>query len=80
MVSRILKWGNSLAIRIPKVFADEMNVAENTSIQMVLKEGALQITPITETGWDLVDLLAGVKAENLHDEWETDKPVGKEQW
>jgi antitoxin MazE len=80
MISRILKWGNSLAVRIPKVFADEMKMAENTSIQMVLKEGALQITPIAETGWDLVDLLSGVKDENLHDEWETDKPVGKEQW
>lgn len=80
MISRILKWGNSLAVRIPKVFADEMNVAENTSIQMVLKEGALQITPVVETGMDLDDLLAGVKDENLHDEWETDKPAGREAW
>ncbi len=80
MISRILKWGNSLAVRIPKVFADEMNVAENTSIQLVLKEGALQIIPVVETGWDLDDLLAGVMDENLHGEWETDQPVGKEQW
>jgi len=80
MISRILKWGNSLAVRIPKVFADEMNVAESTSIQMVLKEGALQITPVMEAGWDLVDLLAGVMDENLHDEWETDKPAGREAW
>ena len=80
MISRILKWGNSLAVRIPKVFADEINVAENTSIQMVLKEGALQITPVVETGWDLDDLLASVMDENLHGEWETGQAVGKEQW
>lgn len=80
MISRILKWGNSLAVRIPKAFANEMKMVENTSIQMVLKERALQITPVVETGWDLDDLLAGVRKENVHDEWEMDKPVGKEQW
>lgn len=49
------------------------------SIQKALKEGTLHIAPVEETDWDLDDLLAGVKDENLHDEWETDKPVGKEQ-
>jgi antitoxin component of MazEF toxin-antitoxin module len=48
--------------------------------QKVLKEGALHITPVEETGWDLNDLLAGVKDENLHDEWETGTPVGKEPY
>ena len=80
MISRILKWGNSLAVRIPKIFADEMKMAESTSIQMVLKEGALQITPVEEAGWDLDVLLAGVKKENLHSEWEVDESVGEEHW
>jgi len=48
MISRIQKWGNSLAVRIPKAFADEMNVTENASIDMMMREGALIITPMEE--------------------------------
>jgi len=80
MISKVLKWGNSLAVRIPKAFADEMNMSLNTSIHLVLKENTLQITPVRDTGWDLGKLLAAVRDENLHDEWETGRPVGKEEW
>lgn len=78
MNSRILKWGNSLAVRIPKILADEMNMAENTSIQLTMKDGALQIAPLADPPWDLDDLLAGVTKDNLHEGWETGGPAGKE--
>lgn len=78
MISRIQKWGNSLAVRIPKAFADEMNLAENASIRMMLKDGALIITPNDEPKWSLEELLAGVSDENIHGEWETGGPTGKE--
>lgn len=71
--------GNSLAVRIPKVFADEMKVGENTSIQLTMKEGALRIAPLADPPWDLDDLLAGVTKDDLHDEWETGGAVGKER-
>jgi antitoxin MazE len=80
MISRILKWGNSLAVRIPKAFADELNVAENASIQMMLEEDAIRIAPVREKEWTLGALLAGVRDDNIHEEWETDRPVGKEEW
>ena len=80
MVSRAQKWGNSLAVRIPKAFADEMNLAENSSIRMMLKDGALIITPGDERTWSLEELLAGVTEENIHGEWETGEPAGKEPW
>jgi antitoxin MazE len=80
MISRVQKWGNSLAVRIPKVFADEMNLAEGASVQMMLKEGVLIITPNDEPKWDLEELMAGVTDENIHDEWETGGPAEKESW
>jgi antitoxin MazE len=80
MISRILKWGNSLAVRIPKAFADELNVAENASIQMMLEEDAIRIAPVREKEWTFGALLAGVRDDNIHEEWETDRPVGKEEW
>jgi len=80
MISRIRKWGNSLAVRLPKVFADEMNLVENASILMMLKDGKLIIAPEREPKLKLEDLLAGVTPENTHSEWETGRPVGKEPW
>ena len=80
MISRIQKWGNSLAVRIPKVFADEINLVENASIRMMLKDGALVITPGDEPKWNLEELLAGVTEENIHADWETGGPTGKETW
>lgn len=80
MISRILKWGNSLAVRIPKAFADEMNVAEGASILMAVEENALVITPVREKERILADLLAGVRDDNIHEEWENDLPAGEEEW
>ena len=78
MVSKIQKWGNSLAVRVPKVFADEMKLAEGSSIQVMLQEGALIITPEKEEPWDLEALLSLVTDDNLHGEWETCPVAGKE--
>jgi antitoxin MazE len=80
MLSKVQKWGNSLAVRIPKPFADEMHLAEGSSIQMMNKEGELVITLQKEPEWTFEALLSGVTVENLHDEWEIGPAVGKEAW
>ncbi len=77
MQSRVLKWGNSLAVRIPKPLADEMKVAENTSIELTMKEGALEIKPAA-VRYSLAELLSGVNSANTHDEWETEPAQGRE--
>jgi len=80
MVTHVQKWGNSLAVRIPKAFADEIKLVENASIQMMLKDGALMIFPEQQTDWSLEDLLAEVTDQNTHGEWETGSASGKETW
>jgi len=80
MKSKVQKWGNSLAVRIPKPFAAEMGLAENSSIQMMVEEGALRIVPERKGKWTLEALLSGITEENLHPEWETGAPEGGEPW
>ena len=80
MVTHVQKWGNSLAVRIPKAFADEIKLVENASIQMMLKDGALMIFPEQQTDWSLEDLLADVTDQNTHGEWDTGSASGKETW
>jgi antitoxin MazE len=80
MKARVQKWGNSLAVRIPKSFADEMGVGNNALVEMTLDEGGLVIKPDREQIWDLDALLAEVTDENIHLEWESEGPAGEESW
>jgi antitoxin MazE len=78
--ARIHKWGNSLALRIPKAFAAEARLREDSAVEISLVEGRLVIAPVTEPAVTLGQLLAGVTEENLHREVETGPIVGNEQW
>ena len=78
MKTKVQKWGNSLALRIPKSFALDMNIKQNKFVDISIGDGKLIITPITEKEYSLKELLAGVSEDNLHGEFDTGIPVGKE--
>ena len=63
---RIQKWGNSLALRIPKVFAAEARLEQDKLVEVSLVEGKLLIAPAVEPPVTLDQLLAGVTEQNLH--------------
>ena len=79
MKTRIQKWGNSLAVRIPRGVAEEARVEENTTVEVVVRSGKLTIVPV-DPALTLESLVAGITDENRHDEVETGRPVGKENW
>jgi antitoxin MazE len=78
MQTKVQKWGNSLALRIPKSFALNMDIKQNEFVDLSIGDGKLIITPITEKEYSLKELLAGVSEDNLHGEFDTGIPVGKE--
>jgi len=81
MNTKVLKWGNSLALRIPKAFARELNIEENSQVDMTLKDGLLNIEPIKEYETENLDeLLDQVNEHNVHYVIDTGKPRGKEVW
>jgi len=80
MLTRIQKWGNSLAVRIPKVMADELKLGAGASVQLSMKDQALVIEPVAEKSWPLDILLAGITDENRHGEWDSGKTMGRETW
>jgi antitoxin MazE len=80
MKTRVQKWGNSLALRIPKSFAAEARLGEDTPVELSLVEGKLVIRPLVEEPLTLAALLRGVTDENLHGEWDTGPAVGREVW
>lgn len=80
MQTKIKKWGNSLALRIPKSFALNANLRQDKLVDISIDKEKIIITPIGEKEYSLDDLLAGVSEDNLHDEIDTGAPVGKEIW
>jgi len=80
METQVKKWGNSLALRIPKPMAEEMGLEEDSPVELTLVEGKLMLVPVTKTSLSLADLLAQVTPENLHGEVDTGAPVGREIW
>jgi antitoxin MazE len=72
MKTRVQKWGNSLAVRIPKSFAEELDWEEGAPVEMALDESALVVRSDRERSWDLAALLDKVTDDNLHPAWETE--------
>ncbi len=80
MQTKITKWGNSMALRIPKLFALDANLKINKMVDISIDKGIIIITPIGEKEYSLKKLLEGVTENNLHEEFDTGAPVGKEIW
>jgi antitoxin MazE len=81
MPGQIQKWGNSLAIRLPKRIADELAWNQQTKIHETIVDGKLVIEAVQNpTDYTLEQLLEGVTPDNLHGEVETGPEVGKESF
>jgi antitoxin MazE len=77
---QVQKWGNSLALRIPKPFAAEVQIEEGSLVDLSIVKGKLVATPAVREKPTLSQLLAKVSRANLHGEVETGPSVGREAW
>ena len=80
MQTQVKKWGNSLALRIPKSLAEQLALKTNTEVEIQVVGDQLMIKPLPEPELTLEDLLAQITEENLHQEVETGAAVGQEFW
>ena len=80
MQTKIQKWGNSLAVRIPKAFVREAHVAYGSPVDLSVVDGKIVIDPRAQPEYRLKDLLMGISKKNIHAEVETGHAVGREVW
>jgi antitoxin MazE len=80
MRTRVQKWGNSLALRIPKSFAAEVGLENESPVEVALVKGRLVITPAAKPKVTLKQLLSQVTEENLQREVDTGPAAGSEAW
>ncbi len=77
MKAKIQKWGNSLAVRVPKGIAEQAGVKSDDVVDMDVKDGKILLLKVAGE-YRLDDLLKGITDENLHSAVETGEPVGRE--
>lgn len=76
----VQKWGNSLALRIPRALAMESQITQGVEVELALIDGKLVIEPISPPRYTLDALLAEITPENIHPAVETGPAVGQEVW
>lgn len=80
MFTKVQKWGNSLALRIPKAFALDAQLKHDSVVEVSLVDGQIVIKPVLAHAWSLEQLLSGINSKNLHHETDTGDAVGNETW
>jgi antitoxin MazE len=73
-VPNVTKWGNSLAIRIPKNIAEQVNLKPGTLIAIAIVDNNIVITPKRQQ-YSLEELLEGASAEDFDGEYDWGEPV-----
>ena len=76
---RIQKWGNSLAMRLPKALSQDAGLGEGTWVDVQVVDGAVVAKPL-DPRYDLAELLDGVTKKNCHSAVDTGKGIGHEVW
>lgn len=77
---QVQKWGNSLAIRLPKAFANQTQIGEGTLVEVKQEDESIIIRPVVKGKYSLKKMLAEVNAKNLHKENKVTEVLGKEVW
>lgn len=80
MKTKIQKWGNSLALRIPKPYAEEAHLSEDAAVDVTVRNGKLVVVALPDPEYTLEELVQGITPENRHGETDMGSPVGHEVW
>jgi antitoxin MazE len=80
MLTKVQKWGNSLALRIPKAFALDAQLENDSVVEISIIDGQIIIKPVAAQSWTLEELLSGINKDNIHNEVNTGSAMGDEVW
>jgi antitoxin MazE len=84
VIVQFRKWGNSLAVRIPKPFADAIRASDGKRVELTVRNGALVLAPLAKPRrkprYALDELLAGMTRDNVPQDIDWGPPRGNEVW
>ena len=73
------KWGNSLAIRLPRTITEDHGLHDGSKIRYSESRTKLVLN-LDEEALTLKDLVDRITPENLHPATDWGDPIGKEIW
>jgi antitoxin MazE len=78
--TQVSKWGNSLAVRIPRAIVRDARLAEGDRLSLDLAGDGSIVLRNRRRRYSLDKLVAQIKPGNRHGEAEWGAPRGKEAW
>jgi antitoxin MazE len=80
MQTTIQQWGNSLALRIPKAFAQQTRIRKGSSVSLTLEKGRVILKPMKGRKYTLRELVSKITPRNRQPEMDWGPAQGKEIW
>ena len=80
MKTRAQKWGNSLAVRVPKSVATQIGLKAQDDLDIEVRDGNVVLKPQLRRVYRLDDLLKQINKKNVHKEVDSGGSVGRESW
>jgi antitoxin MazE len=84
MIVEFCRWGNSLAVRIPKALADALKVSDGKRAEIKVENGTLVLRPVVKPTrkprYTLDDLLSGMTRDDVPQEADWGPTRGNEVW
>lgn len=80
MNATVQKWGNSLALRIPKSLAQDADLRQGSAVELEPVEGGIMVRPQKRRKISLPGLLKAITKTNIHAEADWGRSKGGETW
>lgn len=80
MATKVQKWGNSLAVRLPKELTDRFLLYQGKSVLISNDKKSIIIKPVGRQDMSLKEMVKKINRFNRHGEIDFGPPVGKEIW
>ena len=77
MKTNVAKWGNSLAVRLPRHVAEEMHLGAGSPVDIKVESGVLVLRP-ARLRYELGDLLVGLSPKAMRAAWKWGGDKGRE--
>ena len=79
MPTTLQRWGNSLAVRLPRLLLDELDLSEGAEVE-IRRDGDRLVIARVRRRPTLDELLAGITPEHTAEEIDWGPPTGRETW
>ena len=82
MKTKAQKWGNSLAVRVPRGIAEEADIKPEDALEVEVVQGKIVLTPAKTkpARYKLAELVRKIDPKNRYREADFGKPLGREVW